>query len=320
MRDPHQAPPANVRGLPMLRPRRREGRGIGSFRARIAAIAAVSLAVLVLAVRTAQRFVNEMAVCVVQVDGASAPADPLCPEWLWGHVVVPAALFAACLGVLLVWCACAVSTAARQVRPAARFARELRAAEVATDPGVAGLADKLGVRACVVASAVPLAVTTGLLRPRILLADTLVERLTHGELRAVMHHEAHHARGHHPAAYALLRALAQAVSVLPVLEAWTERAVLVSEVEADRAAIEAAGRPAFLSALAKLSETEDPLTGRAVACGSARGMLPDRVRVLAGDRLPWPHTPRQLLLSLLGVLVLAAPAVGLLQAAARMQP
>lgn len=115
----------------------------------------------------------------------------------------------------------------------------------------------------------------------------------------------------------MIRASAQAGALFPSISSLVSRAVLQAEVEADHAAIDRCGRSALVAALAKLAEGADPLASNRAAFGSARGMLSDRIRILAGGT-PAPTLSRvDIGLSLIGLALIATPLMGLFLATMR---
>lgn len=279
------------------------------FEWRVAVVFALTLATLAFAVAGALRLGRELAVCFFPVAGLVQ--RPLCSGVIWGHPAVPVVLLAASVGTVAVGTVFALTTAFSQLTGAARFRRRLLAAETLPDSRVAAAAMRLGLRARVVACPVPLAVTVGVWRSEVLLSDALTTTLSDEALGAVLHHEAWHVRKHHPAYFAFIRASAQAGALFPAISSLVGRAVLQAELEADQAAIDNCGRSAFVAALAQLAEGADPLAGSRTAFGSARGMLSDRIRILAGGT-PTPTLSRaDIGLSLIGLAIVATPLVGL---------
>jgi hypothetical protein len=140
----------------------------------------------------------------------------------------------------------------------------------------------------------------GLLHPRIYVTRGALERLTDGELRAVIAHERHHAHGRDPLKQILGRALADALFFVPLLGPIAKRRGTLGEIEADRAAIASLGdRRALASALVKFDQPET---------AGVAAVAPERVDELAGEphatrwRLPTSAVAR----SALGLVVLGA--------------
>ncbi len=107
-------------------------------------------------------------------------------------------------------------------------------------------------------SAEPLAFCAGALRPRILVSQELAGRLRPAELDAVLFHEAHHARRRDPLRRAALRAAGDAFFFVPLLDWLARRQLIVSELVADRAALQQVG--------------PNPLAGALWTLGSAPGI------------------------------------------------
>jgi hypothetical protein len=162
----------------------------------------------------------------------------------------------------------------RQARAHRRLVRGL--------PVVGPLRDHPAV--AVIDSGAPLAFCAGWLRPRVYVSRAALERLSEGELRAVLAHEQRHRERHDPLRLAVGRVLCQALFFLPVLRPLQDRHGDVSELTADAAALEASGGAAGPVAAAMLALG----TG---ATGDVVGVSPVRVDFLLGRshtwRLPW---------------------------------
>lgn len=241
------------------------------------------------------------------------PAEPLCGPGIWGTAAGPALLLLVTVALLAVWTAAAVRTARRQFGGAHRFRAALLAAAV-DHPRAAAAATGIDVPVVTSDVAVPLAITVGWLRPRIILTVPLLDRLDDRQLDAVLAHEAHHARRRDPLLFGVVRTVADALFLLPAVRRWADRVVVDAEVAADAAAIEAVGRRPLLGALDTVTA---PSPTPAAAYGSLNGMLPQRIEVLAGRSLPRPLDRRTAALSLAGVLLVLAPVGGVATAAHR---
>jgi len=137
---------------------------------------------------------------------------------------------------------------------------------------------------CVVEVATPLAFCAGWMRPRIYVSTGTLERLSEGELRAVLAHEHHHRARRDPLRLAVGRVFSQALFFLPVLRPLHDRYGDVAELTADAAALEASGGAAGPLASAMLAVGATP-------AGGVVGISPERVDALLGRppawRLPW---------------------------------
>src|SRR5439155_11231579 len=76
----------------------------------------------------------------------------------------------------------------------------------------------------------------GIVRPRVLVTRGLLERLDSEEQRAALSHELEHAASHGPLKVALARIATRTLFWFPALGDLLERYILLSELEADRAA------------------------------------------------------------------------------------
>ncbi len=111
--------------------------------------------------------------------------------------------------------------------------------------------DRVGLRASVacVRDDGSSAFCSGAARPRIVVTDTLVERLRPQELDATLVHEAAHARRRDPLRHALRRATAEVLFYMPVVAWWARRQLAEAELAADRAAITRVGPGPLAGAL-----------------------------------------------------------------------
>ncbi|MFI9843633.1 M56 family metallopeptidase [Nonomuraea sp. NPDC051941] len=127
----------------------------------------------------------------------------------------------------------------------------------------------------------PLAFCAGMLRPRVYVSAGLAKRLSDDELRAVLCHEAAHARRRDPLRRVLLSAATDVLFFLPLLR-WAARVQKErAELCADRAAIEQVGARHVAGALLAMEGRTAP-AGVAAFDGSAAA----RVAQLVGDAPP----------------------------------
>ena len=176
----------------------------------------------------------------------------------------------------------------------------------AVPPGVRAIATALGVRRlrCLEADD-PIAFTGGALRPRVWVSRGLLDTLGPDAARAVVAHEAHHARRRDPLRRAVRHAIADVLVMAPVLRWWAEWGAERDELAADRASLRVA--PARSVAAALLMTATSP-AGAAVAAFD--GAVDARVAQLLGERLPARRCPLRLLAaSLIGTGVAVAAVV-----------
>ena len=133
---------------------------------------------------------------------------------------------------------------------------------------------------------VPLALCSGGVRPRILVSEVIVNRLSADELVAVLAHEQHHLLRRDPLRRAMLQATVDVLFWVPVVGWWADRRREASELMADRAAIQRAGRPALAGALWKVGSYLE-MSGAAAFGGAAEL----RVAQVLGDALPRQTIP-----------------------------
>jgi Zn-dependent protease with chaperone function len=107
----------------------------------------------------------------------------------------------------------------------------------------------------VIAGGRPRAFCAGFRRPRIYVTEGAVDALAPAELRAVVEHEACHARRRDPLRLALARVVGDGFGFIPRIRALAGRQLAVADLAADRAAVVALGSPQPLAAaLLKLDE------------------------------------------------------------------
>jgi Zn-dependent protease with chaperone function len=121
----------------------------------------------------------------------------------------------------------------------------------------------------VVRDARPLAFCAGLLRPLLYVSDSALARLGEPELRAVVEHEAHHARRRDPLRLVAAQTAADAFGFLPPLRGLARSTARVADLAADEAAVAAVGsRAPLAAALLALEEPApervDQLLGRPI--------------------------------------------------------
>ena len=162
----------------------------------------------------------------------------------------------------------------------ARLQRRLRALTVLGERRLAGHAVR------VVRDPRPIAFCSGLLRPALHVSDGALAALGERELRAVVEHEAHHARRRDPLRLLAAQTAEDVFGFLPPLRGLARRQAALADLAADRAAVAAIGSPAPLAgALLAFDdpapERVDHLLGRPLA-GVAPGALAAAALAVAG--------------------------------------
>lgn len=99
---------------------------------------------------------------------------------------------------------------------------------------------------------------TGLVRPRVVVSSGLLAELDLEEQKAVIWHEATHARGREPLKCLLARLAASTFFWIPLLHELLERYQLVKELAADRRAVARTSRRAVAGALAQVLAQPTP--------------------------------------------------------------
>ncbi|MGH3233468.1 MAG: M48 family metalloprotease [Streptosporangiaceae bacterium] len=97
-------------------------------------------------------------------------------------------------------------------------------------------------------------VCSGLLRPRVTVSTGVVEVLSDAQLRAVLAHEASHARHRDPLLITITRAAGAGLLFIPLARRLGSLAVARAEIAADAAAVAVAGRAALCGALLALDK------------------------------------------------------------------
>lgn len=144
-------------------------------------------------------------------------------------------------------------------------------------------------RVALVQAPQPIAFCFGFLRPRICLSTGLVELLSTPQLRAALLHEDYHRRRFDPLRILLVEAIGGALFFLPVVQEWRTLYKIKLELEADRYAVERAGKPALAGALHRLlNYSVSPVS---VSKGVTAGISANSARIAAllGDRSAPQH-------------------------------
>lgn len=105
----------------------------------------------------------------------------------------------------------------------------------------------------------PAALCIGLLKPRVILTDGLLSRLSNEERAAAVYHELHHAQSRAPLKCLIARIAASTFFWLPLLADLLDRYLLVKELAADRLAATRTSRDALAGALHEVAETPTPI-------------------------------------------------------------
>jgi Zn-dependent protease with chaperone function len=149
-----------------------------------------------------------------------------------------------------------------------------------------------GATVSMVAGSQPRAFCAGLVRPRVFVSTGALRRLEPLELRAVIAHEAEHARRRDPLRLMLVRAVADAFPFLPALSRLASQQAAIAELAADAAAVHGLGsRQAVAAAIVAFGdagageiapERVDRLAGRAPVRVVSRALLVVVGTALAG--------------------------------------
>jgi Zn-dependent protease with chaperone function len=165
--------------------------------------------------------------------------------------------------------------ALRSIRCEQRSIRALVGVALAETDYRDALPDPCGVEIEVVRSRRPAAFCAGLVRPRVVITTALLDALAADERRAVVAHELSHAHRNAPLKLALGRLAVRTLFWVPLLRDLVERYVLLTELEADRAAIAATSRAALAGALSQALAT--PTIGGSVGLADHAAARIDRL-------------------------------------------
>ncbi|TMR95781.1 M56 family metallopeptidase [Nonomuraea basaltis] len=210
---------------------------------------------------------------------------------------------AQCWGIAIALVA-AISLAAIATRAAWLAAGAARAlARLPRAAGPAPLRDSLlrtGIRGVVcLAAGHRTAFCAGLIRPRVYVGTDLATELAPAELDAVLVHEAVHAQRRDPLRRLMLRACADVLFYLPLVNWTADRQKEQAELAADRVAIRRVGAGAVAGALLTMGDAPTP-----VPASAFDGATHARVAQLLGDDLPRRHVSiHSVALSLTGLVV-----------------
>jgi hypothetical protein len=163
-------------------------------------------------------------------------------EALARGVLLPATTM---LVLLLIGAAAGVASILRQVSATRDLAEHVARHRASPPPGTPA-----GVE--VVDHDDPFAFTFGLGEPRMAVSRGLIERLSPGELEAVVTHERYHVRARDPFKLVVSRAAARTCFFLPAIDHLVMRYLAGRELAADRAPLRDLGRPALAGALFKV--------------------------------------------------------------------
>jgi Zn-dependent protease with chaperone function len=140
-------------------------------------------------------------------------------------------------------------------------------------------------RATVLAYGVPAAYCLPGRRPRIVVSDTAVERLSPEQLHAVLEHERAHVAGRHHLALATAEAFASVFRGLPLAHHAKEQTALLLEMIADDRAVRSQSHDVFAAAMYEMATARAPRGAFSVGGNSA--VIRMR-RVLGRHRAPHP--------------------------------
>lgn len=156
-----------------------------------------------------------------------------------------------------------------------------------------------------VQSETPVCLVYGLVKPKLIISTKVIDELSASELEAAVLHEVRHINRRDPLRRVIAEMAADFLFFIPVLRSLSRRIAFAQELEADRFASEATGRPRELAgAILKLAAQND--IGLATALNE--NWISERVRRLLG--LPEKIRPRVGLLAVFVSVIMVAGLVG----------
>lgn len=237
--------------------------------------------------------------------------------WTDGPNPVPQAwaLAGPALGLLSASTLALLRSLVRQLRDNRRVAEWVRLRTIPIQPAIAGVIADAGIARCrLVRHEQPCAFTFGIFRPIVVVTSTLFDELEAGPLRAILLHEAAHARARDPGRLFLARATAAGLLGIPPAVRARDRCHQWAELAADRAALGQLGpRPLAAALLALLRRPERLLPRAEGSVVEAGDLLPARLLQLSAypEHLLLPPSGRgeKLAVAALAGSVVAAAAV-----------
>ncbi|GAB3683836.1 M56 family metallopeptidase [Saccharopolyspora tripterygii] len=226
-----------------------------------------------------------------------------------GNPVALAAMLLILIGAVAV--GNALRTTLVGMRQTHRFHTWVTQRRVPTPGPVAASAHDLGYRFMVIETDHQIAVTTGLLRPFVVISTGLAESLNDAELRAVLTHERAHARRKDPLRALVGQMLAAHLWFLPAAQDVRTRARREYELAADRHSADHCGRRALAGALLRIT-SPTAITPEFVAPFAESDLLDARVAQLESGHPPRPPrvSPMRSALTVAGALAFLTTVTG----------
>jgi beta-lactamase regulating signal transducer with metallopeptidase domain len=147
----------------------------------------------------------------------------------------------------------------------------------------------------------PLVFCHGILKPKIYIASTVVQALSHAELQAVLLHETHHALSQEPARLLLLKFIGT-FTFIPGIKNLTKKYLSFSEMAADELATDNFTKKSNLaSAMAKILEMEETtIIQNGLAISYLSQITEERVMALS-DKTYTPSFKKEVVRTFLGL-------------------
>jgi Zn-dependent protease with chaperone function len=267
----------------------------------------------------AVRAISDDVHCWIVIPGQRARLGAVCGTsiGLVGHDAwIPVVVVLALVGSSLL---AGIATALHQVVKTRHVVRRLLAVG-SSSARSAAVSSSLNVSVTLVPEERFLCFCTGLLRPRVVVSEGALSRLTDEELKAVVAHEASHARRRDPARAIAVRAAANALYFLPVARELSRSSLMAAELGADAHAVVTVGRRPLVSALIRALEEPQPILASAPGMASLDA-LELRIETLHTAQLPkWRPSAARVAMSSAALLCLCALSLWLPRGAVRVVP
>jgi beta-lactamase regulating signal transducer with metallopeptidase domain len=177
---------------------------------------------------------------------------------------------------------------ARQLVASLRLAARIRELEIPAAARLLEVAHAVGLsgRVVLIGERAPVSFVHGVIRPRVVISDGLLESLSTVELFAVLEHELYHLSNLDPLKTATLHVMTAALAFVADLEPFRTQYVAVCELAADRRAMAACGTRPLAGALLKAMRGPDWVDASLTVSLASGSVLRIRVTQLESGEAP----------------------------------